>query len=53
MKPIERPTSDHGRPADHSDRPDPTLEAELDEALDESFPASDPLAMTEPGHRFE
>jgi putative redox protein len=28
-------------------------EAELDEALDESFPASDPPAMTEPGERVD
>ncbi len=26
---------------------------ELNEALEETFPASDPLAMTQPGHRTD
>lgn len=27
------------------------LERELEEGLEETFPASDPVAVTEPGHR--
>jgi len=29
------------------------VEAKLDEALEETFPASDPLAMTEPSSRAD
>ena len=31
-------------------KPEPVKEAELDEALADSFPASDPPAATSPGH---
>ncbi len=30
--------------------PEPSADAELDEALDESFPASDPPSQTDPSH---
>ncbi len=36
------------KPASKNDRPDKTLERELEEGLEETFPASDPVAVTEP-----
>jgi hypothetical protein len=45
-KPSHAPkkTQDKPRPADKTD----TEDADLDEALDESFPASDPPSQTQP-----
>jgi nicotinate phosphoribosyltransferase len=40
------------KPAGKSHEPDKTLERELEEGLEETFPASDPVAVTEPApHR--
>ncbi len=36
------------KPAGKSHKPDKTLERELEEGLEETFPASDPVAVTEP-----
>lgn len=36
------------KPARKSHQPDKTLERELEEGLEETFPASDPVAVTEP-----
>lgn len=42
-----RPAEEKARRNDRKDRPDPASTAEkLDEALDETFPASDPIAVT-------
>jgi hypothetical protein len=37
------------KPENKSRKPDQTLERELEEGLEETFPASDPVAVTEPG----
>jgi nicotinate phosphoribosyltransferase len=34
-------------------KPDRTLERELEEGLEETFPASDPVAVTEPAPRHD
>ena len=36
------------KPARKQPKPDKTLERELEEGLKETFPASDPVAVTEP-----
>lgn len=42
-----RPAEEKAPRNDRKDRPDPASTAEkLDEALDETFPASDPIAVT-------
>ena len=45
-KPKSAPPKPHGK----THKPDKeTLERELEEGLEETFPASDPVAVTEPG----
>jgi hypothetical protein len=44
--PLERLAMSGTKPA----TPEPSADAELDEALDESFPASDPPSQTDPSH---
>lgn len=50
--PIERPSAADPAPAGRSvpASEHDALDDALDEALDESFPASDPPAMSTPGH---
>lgn len=46
---TSHPESGKAKSGDKGDKPDKkTLERELEEGLEETFPASDPVAVTEP-----
>lgn len=46
---TSHPKSGKAKPGGTGDKPDKkTLERELEEGLEETFPASDPVAVTEP-----